>query len=122
MILKCAFASFALAGSLSAEITFNAERKLFFLSTSGSTYVLGVNERNELQTVYWGAPIARQADFPAAHSTPDRSSFDPSQTRTREEYPAWGGTRFSEPALKITRADGNRDVVLVYKDYSLDRD
>ena len=86
-MLKCVLASFALAGCLSAEITFNAERKLFFLSTSSSTYVLGVNERNEIQTVYWGALIARQADFPATRSTPDRSSFDPSATRTREEYP-----------------------------------
>ena len=117
--MKCVLASFALAGCLFAEVSFNAERKLFFLNTASSTYVLGINERNELQTVYWGAPIARQGDFTAAHSTPDRSSFDPSATRTNEEYPGWGGTRFSEPALKLTRADGNRDLVLVYKDHSI---
>ncbi len=27
----------------------------------------------------------------------------------REEFPAWGGTRYYEPALKVTRADGDRD-------------
>lgn len=121
-MLKCVLATFALAGCLSAAINFDAERKLWILSTSTSSYVLGINERNELQTVYWGAPITRAADFAAARSTPDRSSFDPSATRTREEYPAWGGTRFSEPALKITRADGNRDVVLIFKDHQIDGD
>ena len=121
-MLKCVLATFALASCLSAAIHFDAERKLWFLSTSTSTYVLGINERNELQTVYWGAPITRAADFAAARATPDRSSFDPSATRTREEYPAWGGTRFSEPALKITRADGNRDVVLIFKDHQIDGD
>ncbi len=120
MFPKCLLATFALAGSLFAQVTFNADRKLFFLSTTTSTYVLGINERNELQTVYWGAPITRAADFAAVRSTPERSSFDPSQTRIREEYPAWGGTRFSEPALKITRADGNRDVVLLYKDHTIE--
>ena len=121
-MLKCVLATFALASCLSAAIHFDAERKLWILSTSTSSYVLGINERNELQTVYWGAPITRAADFAAARSTPDRSSFDPSATRTREEYPAWGGTRFSEPALKITRADGNRDVVLIFKDHQIDGD
>ncbi len=110
------------ATSLQAQIAWNATDKLWSLTTSKSTYILGVNERNELQTVYWGAPIARAADFPAAHSTPDRSSFDPSATGTREEYPAWGGTRFFEPALKVTRADGNRDVVLKYRDHKITGD
>ena len=31
-----------------------------------------------------------------------------------EEFPAWGGPRYYEPALKITRENGVRDVVLRY--------
>jgi alpha-galactosidase len=110
------------AWPLGAQITWNAADRLWFLKTVTSSYVIGVNERNELQTLYWGGPIAREADFGPAHSTPDRSSFDPSATRTREEYPAWGGTRFVEPALKVTRADGDRDLVLKYRDQRLSGD
>ncbi|HEY3740070.1 MAG TPA: alpha-galactosidase [Bryobacteraceae bacterium] len=121
-MFRIVLATLALSAALSAQITFNAERKLWFLSTATSTCVLGVNERNELQTVYWGAPITREADFPAAHSTPERSSFDPSETRTREEYPGWGGRRFFEPALKISRADGDRDLVLKYASYTIAND
>lgn len=111
-----------LTASVSAEITFQADRKLFVLSNRNSTYVVGVNERNELQTVYWGAPVARAADFLAARSMPERSSFDPSQSRTREEYPGWGGTRFFEPALKVSRDDGNRDLVLNYVSHQINGD
>ena len=102
----------AFAASVSAQITYQAERHLITFQTASSTMVLGVNERHELQTLYWGAPVPGTIDFGEAHSTPDRSSFDPSQTRTREEFPGWGGARYYEPAVKITRADGDRDVVL----------
>ena len=110
------------ATMLQAQITWNAANKLWFLNTATSSCVIGINERNELQTVYWGGPITRAGDFTSAHSTPDRSSFDPSATRTREEYPAWGGTRYVEPALKVTRANGDRDLVLKYRDHKITGD
>jgi alpha-galactosidase len=105
--------------SLEAQITWNPASKIWFLNTATSSCVLGINERNELQTLYWGGPITRGADFTTAHSGRERSSFDPSETSTREEYPGWGGTRFFEPALKVTRADGDRDLVLKYRDHQL---
>jgi alpha-galactosidase len=108
---------------LSAAITFDEDRKLFLLETSSSTYVVGVNERGELQNLFWGGALSKPStDFAAAHSIPERSSFDPSQSRTREEFPAWGGTRFNEPAVKITRADGDRDVVLHYRSHKINGD
>ena len=36
-----------------------------------------------------------------------------------EEYPGWGGPRYYEPALKLTRADGNRDLVFRYVSHEL---
>ena len=36
-----------------------------------------------------------------------------------EEYAGWGGPRYYEPALKITRANGDRDLVLKYSSYSI---
>ncbi len=42
------------------------------------------------------------------------ASFDPPMTTTPQEYAAWGAGLYTEPALKITFADGNRDLVLHY--------
>src|SRR5277367_1297018 len=114
-IMRTLFAVALFATGVQAQIRYFPDRKIWFVGAGDSTYVLGVNEREEVQSLYWGGPLKRVEDFPAARSTPDHSSFDPSATRTREEYAAWGGGRFYEPALKVTRADGNRDVVLRYQ-------
>ncbi len=49
----------------------------------------------------------------------DISSFDPRQMIENEEYPGWGGTRYYEPALKVTRPDGDRDLVLQYASHRI---
>ena len=118
-MLKVGIALLTAAG-LSAQITALPDRKVWFLNTNTSSYVVGVNERNELQTLYWGGRLYSETDFPAVHSVPERSSFDPSETRTPEEFPGWGGRRFFEPALKVTAANGNRDLVLKYQDSKID--
>jgi alpha-galactosidase len=40
------------------------------------------------------------------------ASFDSSYTTTPQEYAGWGAGLFTEPALKVSFADGNRDLVL----------
>jgi alpha-galactosidase len=40
------------------------------------------------------------------------ASFDSPYTTTPEEYAGWGAGLYTEPALKVTFADGNRDLVL----------
>jgi len=40
------------------------------------------------------------------------ASFDSSYTTTPQEYAGWGAGLFTEPALKVSLADGNRDLVL----------
>jgi alpha-galactosidase len=49
---------------------------------------------------------------------PDWASFDSSYTTTPQEYASWGAGLFIEPALKISFADGVRDLVLHYQSYS----
>ncbi len=90
------------------------DRKLWILEGGSVSYVFGVNERQELQHVYWGKRLTRDADLTATHSMRDWSSFDPSATTTPQEYPGWGSALYIEPSLKATFADGNRDVVLHY--------
>ena len=38
---------------------------------------------------------------------------------TNEEYPGWGGLRYNEPCVKVTLADGTRDLVLDYVSHEI---
>ena len=83
---------------------------------------MGVSNNGQLQHLYWGGPLWRADDLSPATEKEDISSFDPHQMLEAEEYPGWGGPRFYEPALKITRADGDRDLVLHYVSHKIDGD
>ncbi len=112
---RCFLAGLLFACSLFAQaIQYDAGRKIWLLTTSRSSYAMGVSADGALQHLYWGGPLWRMADIPAARVPRDISSFDPHQMLENEEYPGWGGPRYFEPALKITRADGDRDLVLRY--------
>ncbi len=109
--------------ALDPGIRFLPEARLWVLSAGEMSYVFGVNEREELQHVYWGRRIRRDRDWSPAASLPQWDGVDPSTNTTPEEYPGWGGLRFCEPCLKVVFADGGRDLVLKYVDHALqDRD
>jgi alpha-galactosidase len=96
-----------------------ADRRLWVLDGGPVTYVVGLNERNELQHVYWGGRLWRDDDLRAARVVPQYDGVDPSTTTTPEEYPGWGGARFFEPCVKVTLADGVRDLVLKYASHEI---
>ena len=103
------------AGMLTAQpIRYSDSRKVFLLTTRDSSYAMGIAGDGALRNLYWGAPLWRIDDLAAPQTRRDLSSFDPRQMLENEEYPGWGGPRYYEPALKITRADGDRDLVLHY--------
>src|SRR5579883_838172 len=77
---------------------------VFRLDGGNATYAFGVNERGDLQTLYWGGRIGSQDAIPPAHSFPEWASFDSTNTTTPQEYSGWGAGLFTEPALKITFA------------------
>jgi alpha-galactosidase len=123
LILKSAATLLALAataGAAAPAIEYVDSSHLWVLRTNSSTYAFGVNVRGELQNVYWGEPLWRTADLKTPDPGREVSSFDPAQSFINEEYPGWGGTRFLEPCLKLSRADGDRDLVLHYDSYSID--
>src|ERR1700689_3296209 len=64
--------------------------QMFRLDGGDVTYVFGVNERGELQALYWGGKLAPGDKFSPAHSLPEMASFDPPMTTTPQEYAAWG--------------------------------
>jgi alpha-galactosidase len=102
-----------------AQVRFLAAKKLWVLETERTSYVLGVNEQNSLQNVYWGKKLWRDDDLAPAHTAREHASFDSRETMTNEEYPGWGGLRYNEPCVKVTLADGTRDLVLAYVSHEI---
>ena len=104
-----------------APVRYLPQAKVFILETDHTSYVFGINEQKALQNLYWGKKIARDADFAPAHTAPDYP-FESPAGLTNEEYPGWGGMRYSEPCLKVRLADGVRDLVLEYVSHEIDGD
>ena len=101
-------------GMSSAPVRYVPDLRVWVLGTGRTTYVMGLNERGELQTLYWGGKLTSDHDLSAARSHAEHVSFDSSETMTNLEYPGWGGRYYNEPALKVTLASGVRDLVLKY--------
>jgi alpha-galactosidase len=102
------------------RIQFDSATRVFRLDAAATTYAFGINEQQELQTLYWGARLPDSDHFTDAHSLPGVASFDPPLETTPEEFVAWGGGLFKEPDLKITFPDGNRDLVLKYVSHRIE--
>jgi alpha-galactosidase len=87
---------------------------VFRLDGGNTTYAFGVNERGELQQIYWGGKVSANDAIAPAKASPEVASFDSPYNNTPQEYAGWGAGLYQEPALKVTFADGNRDLVLHY--------
>ena len=111
-----------LAALAQSPVRYLEDRKLWVLDGGQVTYVIGLNERQELQHVYWGNRLTRDADLQPAHSQREWASFDLSTTTTPQEYPGWGAGLYVEPCLKATFSDGNRDLVLHYLNHKIQGD
>ncbi|WP_449506064.1 alpha-galactosidase [Edaphobacter bradus] len=107
------------AQSTPPAIRFDAGTKVFRIDAADITYVLGVNENGQVQTLYWGKRLSPGDHFAAARNLPSPSSFDLPITVTPQEYVGWGGGLYVEPDLKITFPDGNRDLALKYVSHTI---
>ncbi len=102
------------------SVTFNEQTKVFRIDAADSSYAFGINERGELQPLYWGGRLGAGDTVPQAHVLPEAASFDGSTSVTPQEYAGWGAGLYVEPALKITFPDGNRDLVLHYLSHKVE--
>ena len=89
------FIAFFLALPMLAQVRFVPSKKLWVLDTDRTSYVVGINEENSLQNVYWGKKLVRDDDLAPAHTAPEHASFDSRESMTNEEYPGWGGLRYN---------------------------
>ena len=99
-------------------VRFDEQAKTFRMDGAGTTYAFGVNEKGELQTIYWGGALGKDDKLPAAHSSPEAATFDPAVNTTPQEYAGLGAGMYVEPALKVSFANGNRDLELRYLSHS----
>jgi alpha-galactosidase len=123
MLKALSAATLFLAAALAAQaqtspVSFDPAATVFRLDGGGVSYVFGINPRGELQQLYWGGRLAAADGFAQAAPLPEWASFDSSYTNTPQEYAGWGAGLFVEPALKVSFADGNRDLVLHYRSHT----
>ncbi len=114
LLLLPLFAGSIVSAQGIVTIQYNDSKKIWLLTNGHSSYAMGIAPDGRLEHLYFGGPLWRMEDLPAAAERRDISSFDPHEMIENEEFPGWGGPRFYEPALKITRQNGDRDLVLHY--------
>jgi len=119
-IVGLAVSGLAGAQSKDASIRFDKETQVFRIDAADMSYVLGINEKKQVQTLYWGKRLSKEDAFAAPHADPGSSSFDSSTNATQQEFVAWGGGLYVEPDLKATFPDGNRDLVLQYVSHAIE--
>lgn len=118
---SCVLAATAVARTENATPRYDAAHRVFRIDAGDVTYAMGVNADGFLQTLYWGARLAPDDPLGPAVPAAERSSFDPAGSLTPQEYAGWGGAMTATPALKLRLDDGNRDVVLRYDSYRIDK-
>ncbi|WP_413623716.1 alpha-galactosidase [Luteibacter sp. Lutesp34] len=120
-LASCLLAATAMARTEDATPRYDAAHRVFRIDAGDVTYAMGVNADGFLQTLYWGARLAPDDPLGPAVPARERSSFDPAGSLTPQEYAGWGGAMTATPALKLRLDDGNRDVVLRYDSYRIDK-
>ncbi len=106
----------------SVRMTVSDDGHVFRMDGADVSYVFGVNNQQQLQTIYWGRRLAPEDHFPAPQSGRGYASFDLPINVTQHEFVGWGGGLYLEPDVKITFPDGNRDLVLQFVSSKLESD
>ena len=126
-IAFCAFVSGSVFSALSqaascatsGRILYDEATHTFRMDGAGVSYVFGVNQNGELQTLYWGKRLQPADPIPPARADGGTSAFDLSVNATPQEFTGWGGGLVVVPDLKVSFPDGNRDLVLRYASHSI---
>ncbi len=84
----------------------------WILETERTAYAFALTARGLLVHAYWGPRLPRPEDYPPTLDVDTWASWSGPGHRMAEEYAAHAGTKYVEPCLKTTFADGVRDTVL----------
>lgn len=94
----------------------------WILETAHTAYAFGLTGDGLLAHRYWGKRLPVQTDYPPALTSAGWASFNGPAEVTPLEYPGYAGSSYTEPCLKVTFANGVRDVVLTYSSSEVLRD
>jgi alpha-galactosidase len=72
------------AQTATAKIAYNPSTRVFRIEAADVSYLFGVNEHEELQTLYWGSRLAASDKFPSARAVKGSSSFNPNVDLQRQ--------------------------------------
>jgi alpha-galactosidase len=108
----------ATAGAQDEPIRYDAAAHTFRMDAGDVSYILGVNESGDLQTLYWGKRLRTQDPSPTP-SAEGGSGFELPVDTTSHEFVGWGSGLYVVPNLKVTFPDGNRDLVLHYLSHTI---
>lgn len=100
-------------------IVINHSKNIFLLQTVSNSYAFGIDDQGLVRHLYWGKRINTVEDFDMPVLT-EVSTNDPVYEITREEFPVYGSLRYKEHCLKVTFADGTREVVYEYVGYRIE--
>jgi alpha-galactosidase len=107
------------AGAAATQIRYDQTAHTFRMDGDDVSYVFGVNQNGELQSLYWGKRLRPADPIPPARADGGSSAFDLPVNATPQEFAGWGGGLVVVPNLKITFPDGNRDLVLHYVSHTI---
>ena len=102
-------------------IRINKDKNIFALDGKNTSYVFGIEDNQYIRHLHWGKKINNIEDF---RTTPVEriDSQDAAIDVMPEEYPPFGGLRYKSTAIKASFADGTRDIVFTYLNYSIEND
>src|SRR5579883_1506358 len=103
----------------SAQIRYDEAAHTFRIDAAAVSYVFGLNQNGELQTLYWGKRLRPADAIPEARVEGGSSAFELPTNATPQEFTGWGSGLVVVPDLKITFPDGNRDLVLHYASHTI---
>ncbi len=103
-----------------ARVTADNAGRVFRIDAAGVTYVLGVNDQQQVEMLYWGKRLATSDSFAPPGVGRGHTAFDSAITTSSHEFVGWGGGLYLEPDLKIAFPDGNRDLELKFVSYKIE--
>jgi alpha-galactosidase len=119
MLVACGAMVDARAAASDSAAHIDVSGHVFRLDAAKVTYALGVNEKGQLQSIYWGPRLAPGDPLPAPVAPPGGDSINGAVDAVPQEYSGWGEGLYYEPDLKVTFPDGNRDLALRYLSHSV---
>lgn len=101
-------------------IRFSEQKKMFLIETENTTYAFNLKD-GALLSAYWGEKLKNPENIPVPNIDCGEYLGDNflNKLQYNSEFNGWSGRFYSEPTLKVTFADGVRDLDLKYQSYKI---